>query len=220
MAISIDSSTIGKLYEFDGNNFIQIKKVWDVNETSNSLIYSADPIILWQGGTTTDSGTWTTLNNGYVSSPELNWTNADLPTPCIAFKYGGSKTSGGAIAQTGKAIPISAGDTLSITLRYSRPITVMDSNVATWYASFGVIFSPTKLTALEFDAGAQFQELNVVNFWTTGGLGPSASKTFTAGTYTATVPVSGSFYIGLALYGYDYNVGTYYLQFDDFKIIS
>ena len=46
MAISVDSSTIGKLYEFDGNDFVQIKKIWDVNETSNSLIYSAEEILI------------------------------------------------------------------------------------------------------------------------------------------------------------------------------
>lgn len=46
MAISIDSFTIGKLYEFDGSDFAQIGKVWDINESSNSLIYNAEEILI------------------------------------------------------------------------------------------------------------------------------------------------------------------------------
>ncbi len=191
---------INKLFDSDGTSAYQIGKVYDNNGTTSNLIYASD-ITLFSNGATTDSGTWTGYNAYLGTKPTIGST--------ISYPAMTNGSFYGSLASCASPITLNGSHTLSFDMTKCS-YSLWDTNLAigaTWGVRIYAVFSTSKIT---LDKGTidtitwatNLNEYRMVNAYKT--YGPDAtSGSIAAGTKSTTINLTGNYYFGLLLAGYD-----------------
>ena len=116
------AARIQRVYDHNGTTATQLKKAYDWNGTAATPVYSAETV-LFSGGSTADSGTW--------SSGGVGYTNAGSPVVTTYLGFGAGKCNSyfGALLWTGKRISMTQGQKLSFYMD-STAYSTYDTNLA------------------------------------------------------------------------------------------
>lgn len=196
------AARIQRVYDHNGTTATQLKKAYDWNGTAATPVYSAETV-LFSGGSTADSGTW--------SSGGVGYTNAGSPVVTTYLGFGAGKCNSyfGALLWTGKRISMTQGQKLSFYMD-STAYSTYDTNLANGtqhLCRLEVVCGYNKPSiAGVIDVRAKVGEncciITAVNGYQ-GYYGSAVSGSMKAGTYTVTIPVTGTYYLGFLWNGYD-----------------
>lgn len=191
-------SEIGKIYDGNGSVNSPIQYVYDSNGSVNSLVYSAEtPITAWSFG-------------GYGNGDQGN---LSISGSSIVFGTGSWRSNFGSLAWSSVPYSINTGNTI----RYSMSqlnFQTEDTNIANGWEHMGGIY--VVFMTSRYDLNSQIYnrpDQNLANAGASVHLGPSCWRSAIngqivyasagPGTFTQAVPVSGSYYIGFCLSGWD-----------------
>lgn len=193
-------SEIGTIYDGNGSVNSQIKEVYDGNGSVNSLIYSAEtPVTGWSFG-----GLQYWQGNLSISGSNL------------VFGVGKWGSNFGSLAWSSTPYSINTGNTI----RYSMSqlnFQTAETGIAIGASHMGAIY--VVFMTYQYNLESEIYNTPVHNLTQAGAsvhMGPSCVREYRPanygdvmyasagpGTFTQAVPVSGSYYIGFCLSGWD-----------------
>lgn len=197
-------SEIGKLYDLNGNLASRVSKAYDLNGNLASQVFSSEVDAF------ADLGGFGSASVGYHHN------GMPYAGPPITFGDSSSFPNSyfGSIIWSNAKASVENGQIILLTTTTPTTFTTCDTNLANGARHLGelaVVLSPTKISiagvadcrlAVANDAAAIYSVINGYALY----YGSAVTTTSPAGTYTATVTVSGDYYIGVFLTGYDARV--------------
>lgn len=199
------AAQIGKLYDHNGTTATQIGKVYDNNGTTNTLIYSSETV-LFQNGATADSGAWTGYSAYGGSAPTIGTT--------ISYPTQNHSAWIGSLASCATPIKLSGSHTLSFAMTQAKA-GLQTTNIGIgkkWGLRIYALFSTSRITldSATTDvitwAESHSKYSKVCDSYVVYQGDNSQTSIITAGTKTTSLNISGSYYFGLLLAGYDASV--------------
>lgn len=194
-----------KAYDWDGTVSTQLGRGYDWDGTSAYLLYT-DETVLFQNGATSDSGAWTGYRAYGGSAPTIGTT--------ISYPTQNHSAWIGSLASCATPISLSGSHTLSFTMTQAKA-SLQTTNIAVaskWGLRIYALFSTSRITldSATTDvitwAESHSKYSKVCDSYVVYQGDNSQTSIITAGTKTASLNISGSYYFGLLLAGYDASV--------------
>lgn len=176
-----------------------------------------DGVQLYVNGATTASGAWSTVKNIYDRGQTIT-----LGTTITSTAESNNNSFHGTLIYPSNKVTVAQGATISLdiasTNQYTPVAYCVDTNVTTWGFRVSVVYRSS--------VPDDFHSTFAIDDWVNArphntlinveGSGSQSSKNIPTGTLSATVPVSGSYYVCLVIHGYDSK--TYQLSIGNVQI--
>lgn len=196
------SSKIAKIFDWDGTTSSYHKRAFDWDGTTSTTVYESD-ITLFSSGATSDSGTWSGYRAYLGTAPTIGTT--------ISYPSMSNNSYFGSLASTANAITFPGSCTLSFDMTkcsYTLPDTNLAIN-AKWGVRIYALFSTSKITlntgTIDTITWAESfsKYAKAIDGYKTYTGAATNTGSIAAGTKTVSLNLSGNYYFGLLVAGYD-----------------